>query len=77
MLLVKSQRVRVDASVSSPPPPFGSIPPSHSPPPCSHQNRFTRRDEVGMVLERELLIDNLQVLVHFTIVMSRWTGLAP
>jgi len=28
-------------------------------------------------LERELLIDNLLVRIHFIIVMIRWTGLAP
>jgi len=27
--------------------------------------------------ERELFIDNLLVRIHFTIVMIRWTGLAP
>jgi len=27
--------------------------------------------------ERELFIDNLQVRIHFVIVMIRWTGLAP
>jgi len=28
-------------------------------------------------VEREFLIDNLQVRVHLIIVMIRWTGLAP
>jgi len=27
--------------------------------------------------EREFFIDNLLFRIHFTIVMSRWTGLAP
>ena len=27
--------------------------------------------------EREFFIDNLLVLIHFIIVMIRWTGLAP
>ena len=27
--------------------------------------------------EREFFIDNLLVLIHFIILMSRWTGLAP
>ena len=29
------------------------------------------------VKEREILIDNLLVRIHFVIVMIRWTGLAP
>jgi len=29
------------------------------------------------VVQREFFIDNLLVLIHFVVVMIRWTGLAP
>jgi len=34
-------------------------------------------DAVDARQEREFLIDNLLVRIHFIIVMIRWTGLAP
>ena len=33
--------------------------------------------ETAVPREREFLIDNLLVRVHFIVVMIRWTGLAP
>ena len=37
----------------------------------------TNFDEIVIARERELFIHNLLVRNHFTIVMIRWTGLAP
>ena len=38
----------------------------------------TARCGVGTLMrEREFFIDNLLVLIHFIVVMIRWTGLAP
>jgi len=34
-------------------------------------------DARGGAAERDFFIDNLQVRIHFIIVMIRWTGLAP
>ena len=38
---------------------------------------FPRRSAAGEQIEREFIIDNLLVQIHFIIVMIRWTGLAP
>ena len=36
-----------------------------------------QREVLGILPEREFFIDNLPVRIHFSIVMIRWTGLAP
>jgi len=43
-----------------------------------HPSRDPREERaVQHLIEREFFIDNLLVRIHFTIVMIRWTGLAP
>ena len=42
-----------------------------------HSHRETMDPTPPKALEREFLIDNLLVRIHFIIVMIRWTGLAP
>ena len=41
------------------------------------EKRRAKIEEEVSTSEREFLIDNLLVRIHFIIVMIRWTGLAP